>query len=96
MLDIDKTMGLMVSRRELEDVKIILENEQWVSAIGHQQTADILTNMLGIQIPVNRQTIKLQKGDTLIVAQYVGERLQEGATTLPEGSRIDFFMVWIV
>jgi len=46
MLDINKTMGLMVSRRELEDVKIILENEQWVSAIGHQQMADILTNML--------------------------------------------------
>ncbi len=63
------------------------------SAIGHKETADVLSSELGAPIPVNRETVKLKSGDEVIVAQYIGQRLPEGATSLPEGARIEYFSV---
>ncbi len=60
-----------------------------VSVIGHQD----LANVLGV--PMNRESIKLDNGDTLIVAQVMGGRLPEGSTTLPEGVTIQFLKVTV-
>lgn len=65
------------------------------SAIGHQDTANVLSNMLGQLLPVNRVNIQLQPGDSIIVAQLQGGRLPEGATTLPEGFSFKFFKVTV-
>lgn len=59
------------------------------STIGHQDIA----NLLGV--PMNRVNTRLQSGDILYVAQYIGDRLPEGVTTLPEGAVIKFFMVTV-
>lgn len=67
-----------------------------VSAIGHADTANVLSKILERNIPVNRSTVALNVGDTAIVAQYIGPRLPEGATTLPEGARIKFYLVKMV
>ena len=64
-----------------------------VSAIGHPDTAVVVSNILRREIPVNRVSISLQPGDVLYVAQLVGGRLPEGATTLPEGFSLRFIMV---
>lgn len=58
-----------------------------VSVVGHADTA----NVLGVAF--NRVSVKLDKGDTLYVAQVVGGRLPEGATTLPEGFTMKFLKV---
>ena len=57
------------------------------SCVGHQDTA----NVLGVAC--NRKSVKIGKGDELVVAQIMGGRLPEGATTLPEGFTMDFFEV---
>ena len=59
------------------------------SIIGH---AD-LANILGVK--TNRVNTKLKDGDVLYVAQYVGGRLPEGMTTLPDGAEIKFYKVTI-
>lgn len=58
-----------------------------ISVVGHADTA----NVLGVAF--NRVSLKLKKGDVLYVAQVVGGRLPEGATTLPEGFTMKFFCV---
>lgn len=58
-----------------------------VSVVGHQQTADILG------VAFNRVSLTLHKGDVLYVAQVVGGRLPEGATTLPDGYSMKFLKV---
>ena len=55
-----------------------------VSAIGHQDTA----NVLGVQM--NRVNVSLASGDVAYVAQLVGGRLPEGSTTLPDGFMFKF------
>lgn len=66
------------------------------SAIGHADTANILSRMLERDILVNRVSVSLNSGDNAIVAQYIGPRLPEGATTLPEGAKIKFYRLRMV
>lgn len=63
------------------------------SAIGHQDTAKVVSSMLGFEVKPNRVSIKMSESDVLYVAQYTGLRLPEGATTLPEGASLEFFEV---
>lgn len=77
----------------VEEVKSLLA-EGFVSAIGHAETAKILEGMLGVSVPVNRASVKLN--GPMVVAQYMGPRLPEGATTLPEGAKIEFWKVELV
>jgi hypothetical protein len=63
-----------------------------VSAIGHADTARLVGQQLGIELPADRRSVVLG-GEPVLVAQYVGPRLPEGATTLPDGARIDYFLV---
>jgi hypothetical protein len=61
------------------------------SVIGHADTAVVVGDLLGFPVPMNREFITLEQGDTLYVAQLVGGRLPEGSTTLPEGFEIKFY-----
>lgn len=63
--------------------------EGLTSAIGHQDTA----NVLGV--PMNRVNVSLKKGDVAYVAQLMGGRLPEGSTTLPDGFRFEFVKVTV-
>ena len=63
------------------------------SAIGHVDTAKVVSSILGFEVKPNRVSIKMSESDVLYVAQYTGPRLPEGATTLPEGANIEFFEV---
>lgn len=67
-----------------------------ISAVGHADTANVLTNMLGFPVPMNRINVALDENSELFVAQLVGGRLPEGATTLPEGFQFKFFRVTTV
>lgn len=65
------------------------------SAVGHADTAAVFTTVLGVEVPANRATVSLQKGDTVLVGQYRGPRLEEGTTTLPEGATIQWLLVTV-
>ena len=64
-----------------------------MSAIGHADTAAVVSDLLHVALPANRVSLTLQPGDSIIVAQVQGGRLLEGATTLPEGFEIKFLRV---
>lgn len=65
------------------------------SCIGHADTAAVISNLLGVDLPMNRQSVTLEENETVVVAQYTGPRLPEGATELPEGATITFWQVTI-
>lgn len=71
-------------------------SDGFISAIGHADTAQVLTDELGLEIETNRISISLEKGDVLLVAQLIGGRLPEGATTLPEGFTFKYLKVDLV
>ena len=65
----------------------------FTSVVGHVDTAAVLSDMLGVEVPFNRANVAIGKCDTLFVAQVVGGRLPEGATTLPAGFELTFLKV---
>ena len=66
----------------LEDIsldtarKLVIENEI-LSAVGHQSTSDILTTLLGTEIPVNRIQFAQETGQKALVFKLNG-RHEEG------------------
>lgn len=64
-----------------------------VSGVGHADTARVLSGILGTEVPMNRVSVDLGGSDLLLVGQYSGPRLPEGATKLPEGASIRWFTV---
>lgn len=63
------------------------------SAVGHADTAAVFSAVLGLPVPCRRVTVSLSRGDVVIVGQYIGPRLPEGATALPDGATIKWLMV---
>lgn len=49
----------------------------FVSAIGHQASATLLTQLLAIDIPVNRVSVTMQTGDQALILRLL-QRLPEG------------------
>ena len=65
----------------LEDAKKIIDRKLvgkgFISAIGHQATADFMSELFGITIPTNRISIHMKPRDAAIVFRLV-DRLPEG------------------
>lgn len=60
----------------LEIIGKILKQEEIISAIGHQATAEVLSELLGVPVPVNRIQIAMERGDQAIVFK-LKQRLEE-------------------
>lgn len=84
-----------IEKISLERAKSMLSKDNFESYIGHEDMAKILSEMTGIKVEFKRKTLKIKEGDSIIVAQYSGPRLQEGATKLPQGSKILFYYIFI-
>lgn len=62
------------------------------SCVGHADTAALVSALLGTEVPMARVSTSLRPGDKLLIAQYNGPRLPEGATSLPEGASLRWIL----
>ena len=69
--------------------------QEAVSIIGHKDTAAVVSTILGREVPCNRESVMLSDEDVLYVAQVVGGRLPEGATTIPDGMELKFYRITV-
>jgi len=65
----------------------------FVSAIWRDEVIAVVSDYLGIPVPARRLSVMLRNGDTLVVAQYSGPKLEDGETELPPGAKIMFYTV---
>ncbi|NCB44173.1 MAG: DUF1874 domain-containing protein [Clostridia bacterium] len=65
------------------------------SAVGHADTARVLSGILNAEIAFDRKNVVLEPGACAVVAQVTGGRLPEGCTALPEGTSIKFLHVYV-
>jgi hypothetical protein len=76
MLPTDTPVILYVISVGVEEARGLLGSD-FVSAIGHESTAALLSNILGTDVKFNRTAVKLEPGDVAVVFQLLG-RLPEG------------------
>ncbi len=55
----------------------------FVSAVGHSASADMMSKLLGIVIPVNRLHISMEPGDRALILRLM-QRLPEGKVLTSE------------
>lgn len=92
MLDGSAVVGVV--RLSAQEAAIMLASG-FKSAVGHADTAEVMSSILGLPVETNRETVSLRFGDSAVIGQYSGPRLPEGAKTLPEGAEIRWFYVEI-
>jgi hypothetical protein len=63
------------------------------SFVGHADTAALLSRLLEAEVPMRRESVTLATGEAVIVAQYTGPRLPEGAKELPVGAEVKWLKV---
>jgi hypothetical protein len=81
-----------ISKSDVDSL-IRVPGQQIINAIGHPTTDVIIRNML-TGLPIGeRLNVKINSGDSLIVAQYSGPRLPEGAVALPEGAGFKWYLI---
>ena len=77
----------------LEQAMKMAKANIFISAVGHEDTANVVSNLLSAFVEMNRISVNLKDNDVLLVAQLSGGRLPEGATTIPDGMSIQFWVV---
>ena len=92
----DGIWNITVLPIDIEHAKVILETGKGVeSAVGHADTAAIFSTILGLEVPMIRRTLSLARHSTILVGQYRGPRMTEGAKTLPDGATIEWLLVTV-
>ncbi len=87
---IEETSSYTFSKISLEEARKIAKTGV-ESAVGHKDTANVFSNLLNADVPVNRITVS--SPDRMLVGQYTGQRLPEGCSVLPEGSKIEWWLM---
>jgi len=62
----------MLETITFDRAKDLIGGQETLSAIGHDSTAQILTELLGIDVPVNRIQFEQQAGQTALVFKLNG------------------------
>lgn len=61
----------------LQEAQQLVQDNEILSAVGHQSTADILTTLLGTEVPMNRILFEQETGQKALVFKLNG-RPEEG------------------
>ena len=98
MLNTEITTHILATKRITKEEARKLLQDGFENYIGHKDIANVVSNELGINVEMSekRPNLMFQLEDLVVVAQYIGPRLPEGATELPANARIDYFTVQIV
>ena len=91
MLRDPNTKQVPFSLTEDEFTKIIL-NGEWISVIGHEDLAECLTRITGVNIPYYRRGIMLNYDDIVLLVSLNG-RLPEHPTHVEYKNRLNFSFI---
>lgn len=94
-VNFDKYKDVVVEfeRLGVEEARELVRREEFWSVVGHEGTAKVLTQLLGVEVKFQRQTVFLEPGD-MGLHFFLKQRLPEGAVLSDEELvGLDFWFV---
>jgi hypothetical protein len=93
-VDLEKHKKVVVVQRivSVDEAKQLLANG-FISAVGHQSTAQLMSAVLGISVPYCRAQIYLEPGDQAVGFVLKGRPPEGKVLTAEELQRIGFYFV---
>ncbi len=89
----EEDLSFRVQKLTLNEVRELVFIQEYKSCIGHADTASVVSSLLGVTVQTERMNVVFTGQTKILVAQYKGPRLPEGATTLPPGATIEWLLV---
>lgn len=78
----------------VEEAKELIRSKSFDSVIGHEATAQVLSMLLGLEIPFQRKTVFMKIGDEGLHF-FLKQRLPEGQILNKEQlEQLDFWLVY--
>jgi hypothetical protein len=91
--DVVDEVVVELKRISVEEARKIVNKVKWESVIGHEGSAVVLSELLGVKIPVERKSVFLKRGDRGLHF-FLKKRLPEGVVLSAEELRkLDFWLV---
>ncbi|MEM1554338.1 MAG: DUF1874 domain-containing protein [Thermoproteota archaeon] len=91
--DDTKNASVLFQKISIEEAKRIVQENEIVSAVGHEATAKILSKLLDKEIPFNRISIFMKPGDRALHF-FLKQRLPEGRILNEEELKnLDYWLV---
>ena len=69
--------GLICTKIDLETARLWIKAGDFISAVGHESTAKLLSELLGVEIKPNRIFVDMELFDEALAIQFL-QRVQEG------------------
>jgi len=94
-VNFDEMTEVVVELRKIsvEEAREVVRKSEWESVVGHEGSAVILSELLGVKIPVERKSVFLKKGDRGLHF-FLKKRLPEGTVlSAEELKKLDFWLV---
>lgn len=91
LLDSGAVITPEITSIDVETMLQVLRHHSFISCVGHADTDKVISDILGVELEVQRLNVSLNVGDILYVCQVVGGRLPEGCTRLPEGVSLKWY-----
>jgi hypothetical protein len=86
-------VNVKLRRISVDEARELLRREPFVSAIGHEGSAKVLSELLNTEIPMNRVSVFMQSGDKGLHF-FLKRRLPEGVVlTAEELSKLEYWLV---
>lgn len=74
----------------LKEAKKLIKEKEILSAVGHESTSQILTNLLKVDVPVNRIQFKQESGQKALCFKLLGRPEEGKILTLKEIEEIGY------
>lgn len=91
--DRSKDVVVEFTRLGVAEARRLVEGEKFQSVVGHEGTAKLLTQLLGVEVEFQRRTVFLVPGD-MGLHFFLKQRLPEGTILSDEEvAKLDFWLV---
>jgi len=94
-VEFDMLVDVVTSSAMREHVEDSVKEGSLCISMSNQATCDLLNAIIGGSIAPEKGNVDAKIGDTVLIMQYNGPRLYNGAKNIPEGGKVRFYKVQI-
>jgi len=97
-VNFDRTPNVIIKYRAIsvDEARELLKKREFISAVGHESTALLLSQLLQVNVPYNRVTVFLEPGDEAICFALRSRPPEGKVLTVEELRQLGFWLLHAV
>jgi len=94
-INFDRNQNVIIKYRAIsvDEARELLKKREFISAVGHESTAALLSELLNVKIPYNRISVYLEPGDEAICFALRARPPEGKVLTVEELRQLGFWLL---